>query len=147
MEIIRVTDDSGAIVEPAWLARAEAVHRQLRPQLPAAYAETMRGIFDGGGEMCVAAVDETVVGVAVFRSFANTFSGRKFYVDDLVTDERHRSSGVGRALLAFLERIARGRGVEFIELDSGTQRTDAHRFYFREGFVIPSFCFRKRLPP
>ena len=147
MEIIRITDDACAIVEPAWLARAEAVHRQLRPQLPAAYAETMRGIFDGGGEMCVAVVGEAVVGVAVFRSFANTFSGRKFYVDDLVTDERHRSSGVGRALLAFLERVARGRGVEFIELDSGTHRTDAHRFYFREGFVIPSFCFRKRLAP
>jgi hypothetical protein len=32
-----------------------------------------------------------------------------------------------------------------LALDSGTQRTDAHRFYFREGLVIPAFCFRKTL--
>jgi hypothetical protein len=34
---------------------------------------------------------------------------------------------------------------DVLALDSGTQRTDAHRFYFREGMVIPSFCFRKNL--
>jgi GNAT superfamily N-acetyltransferase len=52
---------------------------------------------------------------------------------------------VGRALIAFLNRLAKGRGGSTIELDSGTQRTNAHRFYFREGFVIPSFSFRKDL--
>jgi GNAT superfamily N-acetyltransferase len=147
MEIIRVTDDSRATVEPDLLAGAETVHRQLRPQIPAPYVEAMRRVFDGGGEMCVAVADDGVVGVSVFRSFENTFSGCKFYVDDLVIDERHRSSGVGRALIAYLEHLARGRGAQFIELDSGTHRTDAHRFYFREGFVIPSFCFRKKLTP
>jgi hypothetical protein len=30
-----------------------------------------------------------------------------------------------------------------MELDSGTHRTRAHKFYFREGFIIPSFAFRK----
>ena len=145
MDIIRITDDAHAIVEPGWLARAEGVHRQLRPQIPKPYVEKMQRVFDGGGEMCVAAIDETVVGVAVFRSFENTFSGRKFYVDDLVTDEGHRSSGVGRALIAFLEHLASSRGAASIELDSGTLRPGAHRFYFREGFVIPSFVFRKEL--
>ena len=84
-----------------------------------------------------------MVGVAVFRYFENTHVGHKFYVDDLVTDEGFRSSGVGHALLVFLEQLARSRGCNSIELDSGTQRTRAHKFYFREGFVIPSFSFRK----
>jgi GNAT superfamily N-acetyltransferase len=145
MEIIRITDDAHEVIEPDWLARAEGVHRQLRPQLAADYVQKMRGIFASGGEMCVAVTGDAVVGVAVFRCFENTFSGRKFYVDDLVTDERHRSSGVGKALIGFLERIAQSRKVESLELDSGTQRIDAHRFYFREGFVITSFCFRKKL--
>jgi GNAT superfamily N-acetyltransferase len=146
MDIIRITDDAHAVIEPGWLARAEAVHRQLRPQLPPDYVQKMQRVFEGGGEMCVAVSGDQVVGVAVFRSFENTFSGRKFYVDDLVTDERHRSSGIGRALIAFLEHLARARGGDSIELDSGTHRTDAHRFYFRERFVITSFCFRKGLP-
>lgn len=146
MEIIRITDDTHAVIEPGWLDRAADVHRQLRPQLPADYAHKMEAVFDGGGEMCVAVIDEEVVGLAVFRSFENTHAGRKFYVDDLVTDEKHRSSGVGRALIAFLEHLARSRGGASIELDSGTHRTHAHRFYFREGFVITSFSFRKDLP-
>lgn len=145
MDIIRITDDAHAVVEPEWLAGAERVHRQLRPQLPPDYVRKMQAVFEGGGEMCVAVIDQYVVGVAVFRSFENTHAGRKFYVDDLVTDERHRSSGVGRALIAFLANLARSRGGSSMELDSGTQRTDAHRFYFREGFVITSFNFRKVL--
>jgi len=145
MEIIRITDDARKVLEPEWLARAESVHRQLRPQLPVGYVEKMKRVFETGGEMCVAVEGSNVVGLAVFRSFENTHVDAKFYVDDLVTDEKHRSGGVGRALIAFLNRLAKGRGGSTIELDSGTQRTNAHRFYFREGFVIPSFSFRKDL--
>jgi GNAT superfamily N-acetyltransferase len=143
MEIIRITDDDGQLIDAEWLSRAEAVHRQLRPGLPADYLGKMLGIFASGGEMCVVEHDERVVGVAVFRTFENTHVGRKFYVDDLVTDENFRSNGVGHALLGFLENLARQRGCPGIELDSGTHRTRAHKFYFREGFVIPSFVFRK----
>jgi len=143
MEIVRVTDDNGRLIDPEWLDRAEAVHRQLRPHLPDDYAGKMRAIFASGGEMCVAVADGKVVGVAVFRSFENTHAGHKFYVDDLVTDETVRSSGVGHALLVFLERLARDRGCSGLELDSGTHRKRAHKFYFREGLVISSFAFRK----
>jgi GNAT superfamily N-acetyltransferase len=143
MEIIRVTDDDHRVVEPDWLGRAEAVHRQLRPQLPEDYGAKLRAIFASGGEMCVAVRERQVVGVAVFRCYDNTHAGRKFYVDDLVIDEAARSSGVGHAMLVFLEKLARNRGCSGLELDSGTHRKRAHQFYFREGFSISSFAFRK----
>lgn len=143
MEIIRITDDNRQLIGPEWLARAESVHRQLRPQLPPDYVGKMLAVFASGGEMCVVEHDHRVVGVAVFRYFENTHVGHKFYVDDLVTDENFRSGGVGHAMLSFLEQIARQRGCSGLELDSGTQRTRAHKFYFREGFIIPSFAFRK----
>jgi GNAT superfamily N-acetyltransferase len=143
MDIIRVTDDNGRLVEPDWLGLAEAVHRQLRPKLPSEYSGRMQAIFASGGEMCIAVTGSRVAGVAVFRCFENTHAGRKFYVDDLVTDEAARSSGVGHVLLMFLEKLARDRGCTGIELDSGTHRKRAHKFYFREGFVISSFAFRK----
>jgi len=143
MDIIRVTDDDRRVIEPDWLQRAERVHRQLRPHLPQDYSVKMRAIFATGGEMCVAVREKEVVGVAIFRWFENTHAGRKFYVDDLVTEEAARSSGVGHALLAFLEKLARSRGCSGLELDSGTHRRRAHGFYFREGFHITSFAFRK----
>jgi GNAT superfamily N-acetyltransferase len=143
MEIIRITDDKRQLIEPQWLARAEFVHRQLRPQLAPDYVGKMLAVFASGAEMCVVARDERVIGIAVFRYFENTHVGHKFYVDDLVTDENSRSGGVGHAMLTFLEQIAKQRGCAGMELDSGTQRRRAHKFYFREGFVIPSFSFRK----
>ena len=143
VRIVAITGTRGEVMEREWLASAEPVHRQLRPQLPADYCAKMERIFGDGGEMCVAVRRKKVVGVAVFRGFENTHAGRRFYVDDLVTDEGERSSGIGHALLAHLQRTARERGYSGLDLDSGTHRTRAHRFYFREGFFITSFSFRK----
>ena len=143
--VFDVTDTHGAVTDPRWLARAESVHRQLRDRLPADYAGRLREVFAGGARMSVAAEGEAVRGVAVWRVVENTYEGRRFYVDDLVTDTACRSRGIGKALLDFLAAKARSLGCDVLTLDSGTQRTAAHRFYFREGFVIPAFCFRKNL--
>ena len=145
LSIVDITDPDGGLVEPAWLERAEAVHRQLRDRLPPDYARRMQAVFGGGGRMSVAVGAGAVLGVAVWRLVENTYEGRRLYVDDLVTDAASRSRGVGRFLLSALEDRARALGCDVIALDSGTQRTGAHRFYFREGFIIPSFCFRKSL--
>jgi|tagenome__1003787_1003787.scaffolds.fasta_scaffold20971425_4 GNAT superfamily N-acetyltransferase len=143
LRIVQITGNSRQILEEEWLAKAEQVHRQLRPQLPADYAEKMGRVFVKGAEMCVAVLGQRVVGVAVFRQFENTHVGRRFYIDDLVTDESQRSAGVGKLLIEYLQKVARDRGCPGLELESGTHRARAHRFYFREGFFISSFSFRK----
>jgi GNAT superfamily N-acetyltransferase len=144
-ELVSVTDEKGAVIAPDWLARAERVHRQLRTALPTDYAAKMSRVFADGGRLCVATEGMVVRGVAVYRVFEDTFNGLQLYVDDLVTDEAERSRGVGHALLAHLERIARRVGCFVITLDSGTQRHQAHKFYFREGMVVSSFHFAKQL--
>lgn len=145
MRIVDVTDAGGRVVEPAWLDRAEPVHRQLRTTLPADYAGRLAQVFANGGRLAVAADGETVAGVALWRLIENTYDGRRLYVDDLVTDAARRSRGVGKALLDHLENKARGLGCDVLALDSGAQRAAAHKFYFREGMHIPGFCFRKEL--
>lgn len=145
--IVHVTDVAGTLVAPEWLARAEAVHRQLRPALPPDYADKMNRVFAGGGRMLVAAEGERVVGVAVWRCHENTAYGRFLYVDDLVTDEAARSAGVGRAMLEGCEALARDLDCAAVTLDSGTHRQRAHAFYLRERFAITSFHFVKHLEP
>ena len=145
MQIVKVTATGGQIIEAEWLARAETVHRQLRPQLPPDYSKRMAEIFATGVEMWIAADSTTVLGLAVFRISENTHAGRKLYVDDLVSDETQRSKGVGKCLLDALTEEARRRGCQTLDLDSGTQRTDAHRFYFRERMVVRVFGFTKAL--
>lgn len=143
MQIIQIANDGGEISEPDWLAAAEQVHRQLRPQVPQPYSESMARIFAGGGRMFVAVDAGKVVGVAVFRMHENTSAGLHLYVDDLVVDQDARSRGIGRAMLDWLESEARVRGCGVVDLDSGTQRERAHRFYFRAGYTIRTFGFRK----
>jgi len=145
IEIVSVTDAQGAVIAPDLLAAAEQVHRQLRPNLPPLYAQAMAEIFADTARMCVAVVEKQVAGIAVYRFMRNTHVGLKLYVDDLVTDATQRSRGVGHALLAHLEQLARSHGAHALSLDSGTQRQQAHKFYFREGFVVTSFSFNKAL--
>ena len=145
MHIVKVTAIGGQIIEMEWLTRAETVHRQLRPQLPTNYGKRMTEIFATGVEMWIAVEGESVLGVAVFRMIENTSAGRKLYVDDLVSDETQRSKGVGKLLLDGLTQEARQRDCQTFDLDSGTQRTDAHRFYFRERMVVKVFGFTKPL--
>jgi GNAT superfamily N-acetyltransferase len=145
IEVVEVTDERGAVAAGDWLRKAEAVHRQLRPDMPPEYAAKMERVFAGGGRMCVAVEGAKVAGVAVYRVYENTWAGRQLYVDDLVTDEPARSQGVGRTLLGYLERKARSLGLANLCLDSGTHRQQAHKFYFREGMVVTSFHFAKKL--
>ena len=88
------------------------------------------------GYRLVAAVDEAgvTVGVAGFRTFEMLYCGAILSIDDLVVDAGTRSRGCGTMLLDWLKAEALRQGCGQIHLDSGLQRTDAHRFYEREGF-------------
>ena len=126
------------------LRRAERVHRQLRPHI-ADYVARMKEVLGAGAEMAVATEDGEVRGVTVFRILEKTHSGRDLYCDDLVTDEKLRSTGVGHALIDYMERLCRERRCDTFSLDSGCQRQQAHKFYFREGMTITSFHFDKKI--
>ena len=62
-----------------------------------------------------------------------------------MTDEARRSTGVGHALIAYMEKVGRERHCDTFALDSGTQRQQAHKFYFREQLPITAFHFSKKL--
>ncbi|WP_034411008.1 GNAT family N-acetyltransferase [Derxia gummosa] len=161
--IVELHDADGRFTGQDWLERAWPVHRQLRPHLDdfAGYAKRIEAVTAGGARMALAVAgdvvagkaldgglvgpDAAVLGVAVFRWFANTHDGLRFYVDDLVTDESRRSGGVGKLMIDWLRQRAVALDCDSFTLESGTQRQQAHKFYFREGMVIPSFSFKAAL--
>jgi GNAT superfamily N-acetyltransferase len=67
--------------------------------------------------------------------------GQRCWVEDLAVDPERRSEGVGAALLDAAKDWARGAGATHLELDSALTRTDAHRFYEREGPSWKSYCY------
>ena len=120
--------------------------RQLRTHLDEdEYLETIRRIQRSGYRLAAVLDGDRVRCVAGFRIQEYLYSGRHLYVDDLITAEDARSEGHGQRMLDWLADEARRDGCGQLHLDSGVQRHDAHRFYFREGMSISSYHFRKDL--
>jgi len=63
----------------------------------------------------------------------------------LCVQEGLRSQGIGRQLEEYAETTARARGCDLIELHSNGRRTEAHRFYFRQGYEESPKYLMKRL--
>jgi GNAT superfamily N-acetyltransferase len=123
---------------------ARRVMRQLRPQIAEeVYLETVRRMMQTDGYLQAAVFDgDAVVAVAGYRFMEMLYAGKTLYVDDLNTDETSRSRGHGKMLMDWLKREAKDRGCVQLQLDSGVQREQTHRFYFREGLTINCYHFR-----
>ena len=83
-----------------------------------------------------------IVNVAGFRICHSLGWGRYLYVDDLVTDEKFRSSGAGHTMFSWLVQFARENRCPELRLDSRLERRKAHQFYLRERMEIECFNFR-----
>lgn len=124
------------------ILRCFPVMQQLRPHLVEAdFVARVRRMQSRGFHLARLEEDGVVRAVAGYRYHEKLFSGSTLYVDDLVSDSTQRSRGHGAKLLAWLIQEARVHGCDVFELDSGVQRFDAHRFYFRERMKISSYHF------
>jgi GNAT superfamily N-acetyltransferase len=142
MSIVRLADSD------ADLRRCFPVIRQLRThfdQEEAFVTQARRQMANERWRLAFVEDEGEITALAGFRLLECLHSGKTLYVDDLVTREDRRSRGHGETLMRWLEDNARTAGCQTFSLDSGTQRTGAHRFYFRMGMVIPSFHFAKKL--
>lgn len=119
---------------------------ELRPHLTAeSLASVYAEGYPQGLRFTAVYAEDDCVGVAGWRIVATTWCIRKLYVDDLVTRPTSQSTGVGAFLLAHLETRAKSADCSLLDLDSGTHRVRAHRFYFRERLHIFGFHFIKEL--
>lgn len=65
----------------------------------------------------------------------------------LVTDPRHSDRGVGTGLCQQFEAWSQSQGAKRAVVNSGDERTGAHRFYERQGYEATGLRFRKSLAP
>jgi len=123
------------------------VMQQLRPHLQRSeYGSLVRSLMASDGLRLLALADGDVVrAVASYRVMNMLYCGRALFIDDLVSDEHARSLGYGAQLISRLKEEAQRLGCSEMQLISRVTREQAHRFYFREGFGIECFHFRKKL--
>ena len=123
-------DDAPALAELTTQLGYPVSADELRPRLTQ--------LLDDEASRILVAVEEADLPVGwlhvmIHRSLESLASVR---IGGLVVDERYRSGGIGRQLLAAGEAWARERGVARMTLYSRQTRERAHRFYEREGYRI-----------
>ncbi len=124
------------------ILRCFPVMAELRPHLvESEFLLRVRRMQKEGFLLARLEEEGVVCAVAGYRFHEKLFSGLTLYVDDLVSTATRRSRGHGGKLLQWLIGQARKRNCDLFELDSGVQRFDAHRFYFRERMKISSYHF------
>jgi GNAT superfamily N-acetyltransferase len=111
---------------------------------PEVAAVRVRATIDGPASTLLVA-DALTGFCSVHLDLVSIRYGQRAWIEDLAVHPDHRSVGLGKALLDAASEWARGRGATHLELDSGDARTDAHRFYEREGPAATSRCFQYRL--
>lgn len=128
------------------IVRCFEVMAELRPHLERReFVGLVHEMASEGYRLAYLEAGGQVVTVAGYRVSTNLWLGRHLYVDDLVTAGDARSAGHGAQMLDWLRMQARAAGCRFFDLDSGTQRGGAHRFYFGKGLTISAFHFSEPL--
>jgi hypothetical protein len=118
--------------------------RQLRARLKVdEYLNTVERMHRSGYRLAAVVNGGRARSEAGFRIQEYPYSGSHVYVDDLITYGSTRSQGHDKRMLDWLTEEARRAGGVQLHLDSGVQRSDTRRFYFREGLNIAAYHFRK----
>jgi N-acetylglutamate synthase-like GNAT family acetyltransferase len=94
----------------------------------------------------VAELDGEMVGLAALQvSLSVAYDDPVAKLAAIVVDDRHRGHGVGKALVAAIEKEARARGCSSIFLTTAEGRAGAHAFYRAIGFEETGRRFVKSL--
>jgi GNAT superfamily N-acetyltransferase len=107
---------------------------QLNASLPIPTMERLQAIVaDPAVTLLLASDGNDIVGTTTVIVYTTPF-WIKARLDEVVVDEAARGEGIGAALVKAALDVARARGAQVAELQSGVQREAANRLYPRMGF-------------
>ena len=132
-----------AIDDESAVASCFGLMHQLRPHLsgPGEFVARWRRQTADGYRLIAILREGRPEALAGFRVQDNLMHGRHLYLDDLVTDEARRSSGLGERLLRHLLAVGRETGCSKLVLDTPLANVLGHRFYYRQGLLASALRF------
>jgi GNAT superfamily N-acetyltransferase len=137
-------------LEPAETHLAYEAMRELRPDIGTQeeFVARVNDVQRPAGYRIVASFDDgepAAAAVAGFHVGDMLAWGHYLYVEDLVTRPSARRGGHATGLLDWIRVEAERNGCASLQLDSGSQRHDAHRLYLARGYRITGYHFGQLL--
>ncbi|MBI2271856.1 MAG: GNAT family N-acetyltransferase [Bacteroidetes bacterium] len=109
------------------------------------YSEMLDTMLVNGYRQVGAFENGQCIGISGFWISVKIYSDKYVEMDNVIIDEKHRSKKVGKLLCDWIINEAKQKGCKTAMLDAYVENKDAHRFYFREGYVIRGFHFLKSI--
>lgn len=134
---IATSEDIEKIIPAFKELRPHRTEDDLRKLFPILFKEGYKVAFVGDEELAYA-----VVG---FRIFTCLWSGKTLIVDDLSTLHDFTKKGYAGKLFQWAKQYAKDNHCDHFSLNSGFQRTDAHRFYLNHGLFVESLHFARKV--
>ncbi|MDE6728552.1 MAG: GNAT family N-acetyltransferase [Oscillospiraceae bacterium] len=95
-------------------------------------------------DVMVAEIDRKVCGfISTVKEISLEVDGEFLRVIGLAVRFEYQKSGIGSALLRTVEDIADEHNYGVITLSSNFKRTEAHKFYEKQGYSKTSYTFKK----
>jgi GNAT superfamily N-acetyltransferase len=136
LKVVRLRVDVVTEATSEVYAALERLLPQLSSELAIPTMERLQAIVsDPAVSLLLARDDGQIVGTTTVIVYTTPF-WIKARLDEVVVDEAARGKGVGAALVRASLDLARKKGVEVVELQSGLQREAAQRLYVRMGFKL-----------
>ncbi|MDX8342218.1 GNAT family N-acetyltransferase [Rossellomorea sp. YZS02] len=134
------------VTNEEWRSAFE-IMKQLRTDLTLErYMEFAQDMRKEGYLLFALMVKDEIISLAGVRKAINFYNKHHLFVYDLVTSPSQRSSGHGERLLEYIHFYAEKTGAEYVALESGIMRTEAHRFYeSKMGYEKWCYSFRKKI--
>ncbi|MEM3245866.1 MAG: GNAT family N-acetyltransferase [Candidatus Micrarchaeaceae archaeon] len=92
--------------------------------------------FRAGQRILVAESDNKIVGYLWFVWYEHIKNKGVAYFEEVYVDEKHRASGIGKALIEHAIDEIRSMGIKTIYLAVGAHMKDSQEFYKHIGFEI-----------
>ena len=94
----------------------------------------------------VAELGDRIVGIVyIMRCSPWSVDGDYFWIQGIAVKNDVQGKGIGTKLLKYIEKYGKENGVEYITLNTGVKRIDAHAFYEHNGYNSGSYCYGKKL--
>lgn len=85
-------------------------------------------------KLFVSVIDTKVVGYIQLSEYVCTYGPKLMNILALVVNENFHGQGIGKSLLTHAEVWAKENNADGIRLNSGVERTEAHKFYEHQGY-------------
>ena len=123
-------------IEAATAARIDILLHILSPDAPAVSEEKLKRLIQDGSSILFVGEDEggEIAGMLTLTC-CRTLSRNKWWIEDVVVDDRFRGKGIGRALVrAAVEHVKATEEFPTLYLTSNPSRVSARKLYRSEGF-------------